>query len=408
MIWCLVNLILTKKIKVQVIMNKTIGILTLQNSNNYGAMYQSYALSRYLENLGHNVFILDYEMTRDNADFSDYLKHPISFFQKLLYRKEQLLGGFFNKKDSIPTIDRKKDFVAIFDDFRKKHLKITPKEYNYEKLLNACPKADIYVCGSDQVWAADFLFTSPAFLLGFVPKEAKRVSYAASFGKNRIESYLEHIFTKYINQFDAVSVREKSGVDIVNQYADYEASHVLDPTLLLNKEDYTEIIDYSLIPDKPYIFVYKLNQSKKLSDWIDECISKIAKEQNLSVIAVSTNFLYPFDEKWNELHPTPGQMLGLIEKSALTITNSFHGTVFSIILQTKILSMARDKYKDKQNVRMEELMTNLGLEELYCEPFLDVQKVCEKLNYKYEYKNVFSKLEDFRETSEDFLEKSIS
>lgn len=387
---------------------KTIGILTLQNSNNYGAMYQAYALSKYLETKGHKVFILDYEMIRDSVTVTAYLKHPIAFIQKLLYRKEQIISNLLNHKSSSTHLDRKKDFVAIFDDFRKKHLKITPKDYNYEKLLSNCPKADIFICGSDQVWAADFLFTSPAFLLGFVPKAAKRVSYAASFGKNKLESYLENIFTKYINQFDAVSVREKSGVNIVNHYSKNKATHVLDPTLLLNKEDYSEIIDYSLVPDKSYIFVYKLNQSKELSDWMDNSINRIARKNNLSVLAVSTNLVFPFDESWKNLHPTPGQLLGLIEKSELTITNSFHGTVFSIVLETKFLSMARDKYKDKQNVRMEELLSNLGLEKFYCEPFLDVQKVYDKLSCKYEYKDVFSKLKGFRKTSEYFLDKAIN
>lgn len=385
----------------------TIGILTLQNSNNYGAMYQVYALSKYLENRGYNVFILDYEMTRDNATLSDYLKHPLAFVQKLLYRKDQITSKFSSNKDTTPQIDRKNDFIDIFKTFRKNCLNITKEEYNYQKLKDNCPKADAYICGSDQVWAADFLFTSPAFLLGFVPTEAKRVSYAASFGKNKLESYLESTFRKYINQFDSISVREKSAVSIVNNYSKKDVSHVLDPTLLLNKEDYSQIIDYSLVPDTPFIFVYKLNQIKELSDWMNECINKIAQENNLNILAVSTNLIYPFDETWENLHPTPGQLLGLIEKSSYTITNSFHGTVFSIILQTKFLSMARDKYKDKQNVRMEELVSNLGLDDFYCEPFSDTKEVVAKLNKEYDYKNVFKRLDGFRKVSENFLERAM-
>lgn len=386
---------------------KRIGILTLQNSNNYGAMYQTYALSKYLENKGHDLFIIDYEMTRDNAKIINYLKHPISFIQKIWHRKEQIISKFSTKKDSTPTVDRKKEFTKIFENFRKSYLKITQEEYNYKTLLDNCPKADIYICGSDQIWAADFLFTSPAFLLGFAPKESKRVSYAASFGKNRLESYLENTFTQYINQFDAISVREKSGISIVNSYSKKDASHVLDPTLLLSKKDYSQIIDYALVPNEPYIFVYKLNQTKELSDWMDECINTISQKENLSVLAVSTNLVYPFNKNWNELHPTPGQLLGLIEKSTVTITNSFHGTVFSMILQTKFLSFARDKYKDKQNVRMEELLSNLDLEVFYCEPFLDTEEVFNKFNIEHKYGNDFNKLNSFREVSEEFLEKAI-
>lgn len=386
---------------------KIIGILTLQNSNNYGAMYQAYALSKYIENLGHDVFILDYEMTRDNASLFDYLKNPISFLQKLLYRKEQI-SKFLKKKNTTPPLDRKKDFIEIFTNFRKSYLHITEEEYNYQKLLNNPPKADVYICGSDQIWAADFLFTSPAFLLGFVPNGTKRVSYAASFGKNDIESYLNRIFKKYINKFEAISVREKSAINIINKFSKLEPIHVLDPTLLLDKEDYSKIIDYSLVPDESYIFVYKLNQDKELSDWMDKCISDISQKQNFSVLAVSTNLDHPFDSNYKELYPTPGQLLGLIDKSAYTMTNSFHGTVFSIILQTKFLSFARDKYKDKQNVRMEELLFGLGLDSFYCKPFLDVKEVNKNIGNEYNYENVYSKLDIFRDTSVKFIKDALA
>ena len=386
---------------------KVIGILTLQNSNNYGAMYQAYALSKYLKNLGHEVFILDYEMTRDNSNIVDYVKRPIAFIQKIIYRRELIIKKIINNKQSTSNIDRAKQFNNIFSNFRTNYLSITKTQYDYQKLLNECPDADAYICGSDQVWAADFLFTSPAFLLGFVPENTKRVSYAASFGKNELETYLNKTFTKYINKFDAISVREKSGVDIVKKNSRLDPVHVLDPTLLLNKKDYSEIVDYSLVPDEAYIFVYKLNQNKELSDWVDKCINHISQKKNLSVLSVSTNLVYPFDEKWKELHPTPGQLLGLIEKSSVTITNSFHGTVFSIVLQTQFLSFARDVYKDKQNVRMEELLFNLGSESFYCEPFLDVNEVYEKLSKKYNYPNIFEKLDEMKIISEDFLQKAL-
>lgn len=387
--------------------NKKIGILTLQNSNNYGAMYQCYALSKYLENEGYEVFLLDYEMTRDSAGIVDYLRHPLSFIMKLIYKKELLVNKFKKAKHLASFVDRKDRYTEIFNEFRADQLKILNKKYNYQSLLKSCPKADVYICGSDQVWAADFLFTSPAFLLGFVPKSTKKVTYAASFGKNKLEPYLRSTFKKYANEIDAISVREKTGVGIVGSLTSQDATHVLDPTLLLDKRDYSEIIDYSLVPKEPFVFVYKLDKNKELSDWMDTCINSISARNNFSVLAVSTNLVHPFDEAWEELQPTPGQLLGLIEKSELTITNSFHGTVFSILLETKFLSFARDIYKDKQNVRMEEMLGNLGLEAFYCKPFLDVEQVFENLNKPYDYEKVFNKLNVMRRTSKDFLQNAI-
>lgn len=386
---------------------KKIGVLTLQNSNNFGAMYQAYALSRYLQDLGHEVIIVDYEMTRDNGGVIGHVKHPISCLQKLFYRKDLVLGRLFRKKSEKFFVDRKNKFYHIFENFRHLHLTITSKKYNYSSLLCDAPSVDVFICGSDQVWAADFLFTSPAFLLGFAPEGTKKVSYAASFGKARLEPYLKKVFSDNLSSFDSVSVREKSGVDIVKAVAKRDSELVLDPTLLLDKADYVELIDYSLVPSSPYIFVYKLDQKETLSDWMDLCINEIRNDSGLSVLAVSTNLSHSFDGRWEEIYPTPGQMLGLIDKSSLTITNSFHGAVFSILLKSKFLVFARDEYLDKQNIRMEDILESLGLGRFYCPPFLDEQEVVSKTGQDYDFERVFERLNKLRIGSKKFLETAI-
>lgn len=386
---------------------KTVGIITLQNSNNYGAMYQVYALSKYIENLGYEVFILDYEMTRDNSSLLEHIKSPVAFLQKLYYKKALLLKKFHTSEGENFTNDRSPHFVDIFQKFRTEYLTITDKEYDYNKLTKESPPAYAYICGSDQVWAADFFFTSPAFLLGFVPKSIKKIAYAPSFGKNKIEQYLEKTFTKHIKQFDSISVREKSGVNIVKDLTNRDATHVLDPTLLLDKSGYSEIIDYSLVPKEPYIFVYKLHQEKELSDWMTESIDTISKKEGINILAVSTNCQWSFPADWKEMYPTPGQLLGLIERSQLTLTNSFHGTVFSIILQTKFLSFARDRFENKQNVRMTELLESLSLEDFYCAHFLGFEEILNKIVLDYNYKSVNETLDELKMISSNFLKGAL-
>lgn len=385
---------------------KTIALLTLQNSNNYGAMYQAYALSKYLQKSGHEVVILDYEMTRDNASIIGYLEHPLALLLKLFYRRDLVKSKIVRKKSTLTNTDRNKAFSRIFNTFRCEHLNITEIKYNYQKLTKTPPKADIFICGSDQVWAADFLFTSPAFLLGFAPKNSKKISYAASFGKTKLEPYLKREFRKHISKFDSISVREKSGIDIVANSSNRDAVHVLDPTLLLNKKDYEDIIDYSMVPQSPYILVYKLYQDQRLSDWMDSCINSIRDIQNLPVLAVSTNSSFSPNNQWKEVVPTPGQLLGLIEKSASTMTNSFHGTVFSILLKTKFLTFARDEYKNKQNPRMEEMLDNLGLSEYYCPPFSNNDNITEKLSYSGNFEKAEEKLNTLKVISINFLDQA--
>jgi len=387
--------------------DKLIGIITLQNSNNYGAMYQVYALSKYLESLGHEVFVLDYEMTRDKPSLAYYLRHAISVLQKVHHRKMFSLSYFKRSKQLGLANKREKTFGEIFENFRKQYLKITNEQYDYKKLEGNCPKADAYICGSDQVWAADFLFTSPAFLLGFVPGNIRKIAYAPSFGKNQLEPYLRYTFNKFLKKFDAISVREKKGLDIVKSVAGQQAIQVLDPTLLLNKEDYVEIIDYSLVPNKPYIFVYRLGQEELLSNWVTETINEISLTKKLPIHVVSTNSASSFGEAWVEMTPTPGQLLGLIEKSSMTLTNSFHGTVFAIILKAEFLSFARDSFEDKQNVRMTDLLSTLGIPSLYCPPFTNFERVIEKLNDSNCPDETLDRLRELKQVSGAFLKDAL-
>jgi len=385
---------------------KLIGIITLQNGNNYGAMLQIYALSKHLKSLGHDVFIVDYDMTRDKSGILNYLKHPLSLLQKILYKKMLTIRFFLKQRQDREGNKTEKLFDVIFDDFRKNHLNITSSLYNYQKLTNNCPKADVFICGSDQVWAADFFFSSPAFLLGFVPNNVKKISYAPSFGKNSLEPYLQKIFNHYLRRFDAISVREKSGVDIIKNVSELDATQVLDPTLLLSKNDYAEIIDYSLVPNKSYIFVYKLSQDYKLSHWMSETIKSISERENLAVLSVSTNCLWSSNEE--NLYPTPGQLLGLIEKSSISITNSFHGTVFSIILEKKFLSFPRDIFKNKQNLRMIDLLSSLKINDLYCPPFMPIELIYKKLDYISSHQDINNRLNKFRSISVSFLRDALA
>lgn len=352
-----------------------VAILTLVNSNNFGAMYQVYALSKVIKKLGHEVIILDYEMTRDKTDLYSLLLHPIGLLSKVFHRWR--LHGLrnFKIKDNSITSSRNKKYQFIFESFRQNNLNVTLRKYDYQSLMDESPAADVYVVGSDQVWAADFLFTSPAFLLGFVPNKIKKVSYAASFGKRRLEKYLHPIFIKYASQFDHLSVRESSGVKIVEELTTRNCEHVLDPTLLLDPAGYDDILDHSLAPVEKYLFVYKLDQTDKLSQWFDRQVSNLSEVTGLPVFCVSTNSKHSFPDTWVELYPTPGQMLGLIDQSSLCVTNSFHGTVFSIIYNRPFLVFARDEDIDKQNLRMTELLSIIDLGDRFCSPFIEIIEV---------------------------------
>ena len=383
---------------------KRVGIITLQSGNNYGAVYQSYALSNYLKSLGFEVFILNYQM--EKPSLKKCMKHPISLIRKIISRKAFTFNFLRKRGQHYKGVRREEKFSEIFNEFRESYLNITDVFYDYKLLLKNPPAADFYITGSDQVWAADFLFSSPAYLLGFAPAYAKRISYAPSFGKSSLEPYLEKTFKNYIKRFDAVSVRESGGVKIVKNIAGIDAVKVLDPTLLIS--NYSEIIDYSLVPDAPYILLYRLNQDFELATWFNEAVEKLSRLTGLPIFTVATNCPWDLNSSGTALHPTPGQLLGLIERSSTFLTNSFHGTVFSLIFCVKFLSFARDIFKDKQNLRMIELLDLVDLNDLFCQPFSEDSSIVKKLDVQIDWDGVHSALKDARHSSELFLQNALA
>ncbi|NRF27190.1 polysaccharide pyruvyl transferase family protein [Vibrio coralliilyticus] len=327
-----------------------IAILTLHWSNNYGAVLQVYALSKFLINHGYEVEVLDYKM--EGSRKSKILLHPIAFLRKMwgrrMFKPSKILARIGDKQTCDSVLVNKK---SIFDDFRSKHLNITSDSYSAEMLAKDCPDFDIFIVGSDQVWAADFLFTSPTYLLSFVPEGKRKISYAASFGKRTLEGYLKPVFRKYINNLDYVSVREKSGLSIVSEYTD-SVSQVLDPTLLL--DNYDEIVSEPC--DENYILVYKLNQEPILSDYFLSQVENISSITGYKVIFVSPDGSVDIPHVDLRL-PSPNELLGLIKNAKIVLTNSFHGLVFSIIFQKPFLGFQRDLFKDKQNLRLTGLLS---------------------------------------------------
>ncbi len=380
-----------------------VGIVTLHHGNNYGAVYQAYALSNYIEGLGFEVCIIDYHM--DAVNISSYIMNPIMFIRKVLSKKAFTLSFLKGKRKYQEGQQRERHFSQVFNNFRDNFLNITDAKYSYNILSKSPPDVDFLITGSDQVWADDFFFSSPAYLLDFGNTKTKKISYAPSFGKSSLEPYLHNIFKENISKFDNVSVREQSGVNIVKAVAGVDAVKVLDPTLLL--DSYLDIIDYALVPESPYIITYRLSQENDLACWVTECVNKIARAKGLDVYRVSTNSPANSSDVGIDLEPTPGQLLGLIEKSSLMLTNSFHGTVFSILFQVNFLCFARDAFEDKQNLRMLELLGLVGLEKLFCQPFEISDVIDEKMTHYIDWKNVELALDNARLNSKGFLNQAL-
>ncbi|MCK5615431.1 polysaccharide pyruvyl transferase family protein, partial [Candidatus Pacearchaeota archaeon] len=227
-----------------------IGIITFHRAINYGAVLQMYALYTYLKQQGHDPFVIDFKQTYPDGYLGrriiSLIKHPFDIFSAV---KSRVL---VKKGDSYLS--------QGFESFLKRFITFSGTSQTLEELQNNPPEADIYICGSDQIWNPDEIGFNPAYFLDFGPSDLNRISYGPSFGRNEIpNTYIDDLKIN-LEKLDAISVREASGVEIVEQLTGREATQVLDPTLLL--DDYSEVLDDSVVPPGNYIIAYRLHQER--------------------------------------------------------------------------------------------------------------------------------------------------
>lgn len=219
--------------------NKTIGILTLwESSDNYGQQLQCWALQRELVKLGQSPYLIRYDTSLKiggKAKLLHNLKRLIKFFLTHIIMSKNRLKV---TNDQVQEYNTKNE-IRKFKEFRDSNIIQSQAFYkNIKELRKQPPKADIYIVGSDQVWSYPLSYEeSKAYFLDFGSSNVKRIAYAASFSLPSYPENLKRILKKQLEKFDAISVREKTGVNICRDI-DVEAQLVLDPTLLLSKNDY--------------------------------------------------------------------------------------------------------------------------------------------------------------------------
>ena len=210
-----------------------------------------------------------------------------------------------------------------------------------------------FLCGSDQIWNGDTLYVDPQYYLRYAPKE-KRIAFAPSFGREYIVEYNKKIIKKYISGFNYLSTREASGVKIIKELTGLEAIQILDPTLLIPKEEWIKNLNIeNYIQDEGYILAYYLNDP---SDKAKDFMKKISEDKNLKIVAL------PYDrkkDKWFDIVKDAGpiEFLSLIKNASYVCTDSFHGTAFSINFQVPYYTFERQYGKSaKQSSRIISLL----------------------------------------------------
>lgn len=359
-----------------------IKTITCHDVYNVGASLQAYALQQYLMNLGHDVEIIDYKPNYLSKHYNiRAVNNPC--FDRPIIRTVYLAMKLPGRLKALKS-ERKKNF----DRFRREKLKLTSKKYcSNEELITEMPDADLFICGSDQIWNPLFQNGKDgAFFLDFVPENKKKVSYAASFAVETISEPDKIRMQQWLCKLDAISVREKSGLSILESMG-LNGRCVCDPVLLLKREEWDSI----MLPfdNEKYLFVYDFDYSA----FITEVVQKIAQKRNLKIYSF---FESPIADKVLK-DVGPQEFLGVIKNADIVLSNSFHATVFSVIYQKEFYVIERE---EEINVRMKDFLALVGLEDRL------ISKETLKISYiEINWKNVEEKILPAVNRSKEYLEK---
>lgn len=261
---------------------------------------------------------------------------------------------------------------STFKGYRQRYLKETKEYTSSDQLKNDLPSVDLFCTGSDQVW--NLLYDNridDTYFFDFLPEDKRRIAYAASFGGNKFEDSDIEKYAKHLKKYDVISVREDSGVQILKEFG-IEGKQVLDPTLLLSKEEWE-----NLLPEREkkedFILIYQLRPNKEFDDYAVE----LSKKTGLKLIRISTMYFQRF--KCGEFHylPKPEVFLWYIKNAKCLLTDSFHGTCFAINFGTQFIEILPGRF----NARNQSLLKAMGVEDRILTDYHDYSLYDKAINW---------------------------
>lgn len=361
---------------------KSIGILTFHGVTNYGAVLQAYALSRCIQNKGVNCEIIDYQNKVLKKQYNPFsainlnMKHPKRFIKNLLLIPHILIRNRRFKK------------------FRYEYLSMS-KPVTENNIDTISEEYDVLISGSDQIWNFNCNGNDKNYFLNFAKNQnVICYSYAASTSTAFFTEEIKSLYSELLQHYRMISVRERTTIEKLKDIINKEVRVDIDPTLLLDREEWAKMA-LAPVEDK-YILVFLMTHSH----YILEQAYLLAQEKGLKVIYI--NLYEPFiNKKYNSKYSiSPNQWLGYIQNASYIITNSFHGTVFSLIFEKQFaVYVIGDEGK---NERITQLMTITGIEGYV------LREKDELVFNNIDYKEVQVRLDSEKKKSLDYITRIIN
>lgn len=373
-------------------MNK-VGILTLNGYFNYGNRLQNYALQEVIEKLGlHCETIIN--KTNLQKQKSSVMKSGIEIFLEKSLKEKIDMINYKVRKNRIKKCNENR--YDIFSEFSKEYI----NETSFSISINDIPKDlenryGYFISGSDQVWNPNDSAVSEINFMTFAPK-CKRLTYAPSFGISKIPQQYKEDYKNWLEGIENISVREQEGAKIIKDLTGKDAIVVVDPTMLLTKEQWLSISKkHDNKPNKKYLLTYFLGG---ISKDVNKKIKKIAKQNNLKVVNLATLK----DKKYYATGPS--EFIDYINDASLFMTDSFHGCVFSVLLETPFVVCDRLGHTKEQNMssRIETFLEKFQLQSR------KLDRVTDEVLFEKNYIEANEILEIERKRSWDYLKEILN
>lgn len=323
-----------------------IGGLTFHSSYNFGSNLQAYALQQYIVKLSNECNAeIDYSIINLRTEAQNKLynyKINDNIIKRII--KQIIFGNKLNKRQE------------NFERFINSYLNVTKEYRTREDIINDNVSYDACITGSDQIWnLAAYDFDWSYFLDGINCKN--KISYAVSSGpkKREISKEDEERIKNLLSEYNHISVREEGTKDFISQFTDKDVKINMDPTILLTKEEWNEIIDNKNIVEEPYILYYSLRPSNSRTKYL----KLLSKKMNMKIVVANPSYKYDIIGGFVKKYESgPLEFLNLLKNAKLVISSSFHGTIFSVILNIPFYAL-----NGRNDYRISTLLKVMKLEE---------------------------------------------
>ncbi len=372
-------------------MNRKIGLISYHRDPNYGTMLQAFALAYTIKKMGGNCEYLNYFEYKQPSTLKSLVSRIFRIIRKVYNIKRKDEYDFFNQKEFTPIMHK-------FKSFHEQYIPYSSKKYYVDNIKEAVDNYQYFIVGSDQTWSSEVnkLGTTINYL-DFENKKEKKRSYAPSLGTVHLDDKYVDLLVSKLENFKFISCRERQNCECLNEKLSRAVEFVLDPTLLLQPSDWDKFVPTRVVEEE-YILAYILGQRECISEFAE----KLGRIYNIPVYYILTR--PEMLHKRNVLRNIgPFDFINLIKYSKYVVTDSFHGTVFSINYERDFYSFAkRDGGIGKlDNDRIAVLLEEFNLTERFItnEELIDYPSI--------DYTDIKSKLAVLRMKSIQYLKNII-